>query len=81
MNFLTSAGNKLSPDLLCGKPTEVWVRQQGMHPDLERALRFRWVAVLLSTAPLAGLLDKIYGIFLMLRPCLLAMASHGALRR
>lgn len=43
--------------------------------------RFRWLAALFGTAPLAWLLGKAYGIFLVLRPCLQAMASHGALRR
>jgi predicted DCC family thiol-disulfide oxidoreductase YuxK len=43
--------------------------------------RFRWLAALSSSAPLAWLLDKAYGIFLILRPRLQAMASHGAVRR
>ena len=38
--------------------------------------RFRWLAALFRAPFLAWLLDKAYGVFLMLRPFLQAMASR-----
>ena len=39
--------------------------------------RFRWLAALFKTPFLAWLLDKAYGLFLIVRPFMQAMASRG----